>query len=97
VAGVGFAPGITLQSAPGPDGKAPVLFRFAVYRGPERLAAALRKADPNYQPERDPDPGTPTPDSPKPDPSGPPGIPPSGWAILGGLAGWIAFQRRDER
>lgn len=56
VTGVGFAPGITLQSPAGSDGKAPVLFRMTSYAGPDVLAGALRKADPNYKPERDPDP-----------------------------------------
>lgn len=32
-----------------------VLHRQDVYRGPEALAEALRKADPTYNPERDPD------------------------------------------
>jgi len=54
VAGAGFvtvgAPTIYLQA---PDGR--VLHRQDEYRGPERLAAALRKADPNYRPEADPD------------------------------------------
>lgn len=36
-----------------PDGT--VLHRQDEYRGPEALAAVLRKADPAYQPERDPD------------------------------------------
>ncbi|MHB1423483.1 MAG: hypothetical protein ACYC3I_09875 [Gemmataceae bacterium] len=32
-----------------------VLHRQDAYRGPEALAEVLRRADPNYQPERDPD------------------------------------------
>jgi hypothetical protein len=36
-----------------PDGT--VLHRQDVYRGPEALAEVLRKADPTYNPERDPD------------------------------------------
>jgi len=36
-----------------PDGR--VLHRQDAYRGPERLAAALRRADPDYHAERDPD------------------------------------------
>jgi hypothetical protein len=59
VDGVGFAPGITLQSPAVADGKAPVLFRMTAYTSPETLAGAIRKADPNYQPERDPDPSKP--------------------------------------
>ncbi|HEV3143032.1 MAG TPA: hypothetical protein VGZ47_04015 [Gemmataceae bacterium] len=43
-------PTIYLQSA---DGK--VLHRQDEYRGPEKLAEAIRKADPNYQPDKDPD------------------------------------------
>jgi hypothetical protein len=54
VAAAGFVrtgkPTIYLQA---PDGR--VLHRQDEYRGPERLAAALRRADPNYHPERDPD------------------------------------------
>jgi hypothetical protein len=62
ITGVGFAPGITLQSPPERDGKAPVLFRMTSYAGPEALAGALRKADPNYKPDRDPDPSKPSPE-----------------------------------
>jgi hypothetical protein len=36
-----------------PDGK--VLHRQDDYRGPQALAEALRKADPRYQPDKDPD------------------------------------------
>lgn len=36
-----------------PDGR--VLHRQDIYRGPESLAEVLRKADPAYNPERDPD------------------------------------------
>jgi len=57
VAGVGFAAGITLQPAPDAAGKAPVLIRLPTYSGPEALAGAIRQADPNYRPERDPTPG----------------------------------------
>jgi len=56
VAGVGFAPGITLQAPASIDGKAPVLFRMTRYPDAEHLAGALRKADPSYRPENDPDP-----------------------------------------
>jgi hypothetical protein len=68
VEGVGFAPGITLQSAPSANGKAAVLFRMTTYTSPETLAGVIRKADPNYKPERDPDPSRPAPD---PQPSKP--------------------------
>lgn len=54
VANTGFVTGghptIYLQS---PNGH--VLHRQDEYRGPERLVEALRRADPNYRPERDPD------------------------------------------
>jgi hypothetical protein len=54
VAAAGFVrtgkPTIYLQA---PDGR--VLHRQDEYRGPERLAATLRRADPDYHPERDPD------------------------------------------
>jgi len=43
-------PTIYLQA---PDGK--VLHRQDEYRGPDKLAEAIRKADPNYQPDKDPD------------------------------------------
>ena len=54
VANAGFRttgqPSIYLQA---PDGK--VLHRQDEYRGPDELAEAIRKADPNYKPELDPD------------------------------------------
>src|SRR5205823_4837668 len=54
VAGAGFVrsgrPTIYLQA---PDGK--VLHRQDEYRGPDQLAEAIRRADPDYHPERDPD------------------------------------------
>jgi hypothetical protein len=56
VAGVGIADGITLQSAPGPDGRAVVLHRQADYSdGAAGLAEAVRKADGRYKPESDVD------------------------------------------
>lgn len=54
VANVGFAPGITLQPPADASGKAPVLFRLANYEGPDVLTGAIRKADPTYQPDKDP-------------------------------------------
>jgi hypothetical protein len=90
-AGVGFAPGVTVQPPPGPDGKAPVLFRFASYAGPESLAAAIRKADPLYRPERDPDPGRLS-SSPSFDLSK---VPPAAWAV-GGFVLALLFARRKE-
>lgn len=59
VADIGFAPGITLQAPAGVAGKAPVLFRMTRYPDAEHLAGALRKADPSYRPENDPDPSKP--------------------------------------
>jgi hypothetical protein len=54
VKNVGFVtaghPSIYVQSA---DGK--VLHRQDSYRGPEQLAEAIRKANPNYDPKNDPD------------------------------------------
>lgn len=54
VAGAGFVtsgrPTIYLQA---PDGK--VLHRQDSYPGAEKLAEAIRKADPNYDPKKDPD------------------------------------------
>lgn len=55
VAGAGFKcdgpyPVVYLQA---PDGK--VLHRQDGYEGPDKLAEAVRKADPNYDPKRDPD------------------------------------------
>ena len=91
VAGVGFAPGITLQPAPDANGKAPVLFRAVVYQGPEHLAEAIRKADPNYRPENDPQPGKTNPSTPvdatplPPSSKGTPMIPTELWYGLIGL------------
>lgn len=94
VAGVGFAPGITLQPPAGPDGKAPVLFRMRAYAGPDALVSAIRKADPDYKPERDPDPA-----APKSDPSSSIDVTqlsPAHWA-LGALALALVFVPRKER
>jgi hypothetical protein len=95
VAGVGFAPGVTLQPPAGPDGTAPVLFRMTSYAGPDALATALRKADPNYRPERDPDPAKPAPAAP------PVSLDPSKWPtalwVLGGIVLVLVFFRRKEK
>ena len=91
VAGVGLAPGVTLQPPPGPDSRAPVLFRFASYAGPDSLATAIRKADPLYRPERDPDPGRLVPNSAF-DLSK---MPPAAWAV-GGFVLALLFARRKE-
>ena len=73
VADVGFAGGLTLQPPAGKDGKAPVLWRMTQYPGPDALAGAIRKADPLYQPSRDPDPT-------KTDPAKPDAGPLAEWA-----------------
>lgn len=66
VADVGMAPGLTLQGPAQSDGKAAVRWRMTTYPGPEALAAALRKADPTYRPELDPDPTQPEAEPTKP-------------------------------
>lgn len=72
VAGVGHRPGLIFQSPRGTDGRAKVLFRIEQYQGPEALAGALRKADPNYDPAKDPDPTRPNPrPNSQPGPNGP--------------------------
>lgn len=48
-------PRIILQGPPDKDGKAPVLHSQPDYDGPDGLAKALRKADPSYDPKKDPD------------------------------------------
>lgn len=53
---VGLPPGVFLQGPPNGKGESPVEFRFRSYAGPEVLAEAIRKANPNYKPEADPDP-----------------------------------------
>ena len=96
VAGVGFAPGISLQPPPNEEGKASVLFRMAAYNGPDSLATAVRKADPNYRPDRDPDPAKP---APVPSPTVPfdlSKLPSAAWAA-GGLLVAIFLLRRKEK
>lgn len=111
VADVGFAPGITLQLPRGPDGKAAVLWRMTTYPGPESLAGAIRKADPLYKPDRDPDPAKPEPSKPepaKPEPARPDSakpvsnafdlrdLSPVTWAVIGVILG-LLLKRRDEK
>jgi hypothetical protein len=78
VAGVGFVtsgkPNLYVQH---PDGK--VLLRLDEYPGPEALAEALRKADPNYRPDQDPN------GQPKPQPTDA-----SGSSGLPSLLYWLA-------
>jgi hypothetical protein len=59
VAGVGLAPGVTVQAAPDDAGRGRVLVRLREYQGADQLADALRRADPGYRPERDPGPAWP--------------------------------------
>jgi hypothetical protein len=54
VQGVGLVPGITLQAPADARGRGVVLLRLTRYEGPTHLAAAIRKADPDYRPDRDP-------------------------------------------
>ena len=97
VADVGFATGVTLQTPPGLDGKAAVLWRLPQYTGPAALAGALRKADPLYRPDRDPDPTKPEPVKPVPTDPKHEGfamnIPSEVWYGLGGLLVALVAQR----
>jgi len=87
---VGLAPGITFQRA-SDTGKAPVEWRFRAYAGDVALAEALRKSDPNYRPDADPDPlAKPKPPAPDPGPVNPPVAPnapamPVPWHLVGVL------------
>jgi hypothetical protein len=95
--GVGFKtdgkPSIYAMSAP-INGKANVLHRQDDYNGgPDALAYALRKTDPNYDPSKDPDLRKPSPLVPVPLPAGGSGLPV--W-VLGGLLllGFILWRKR---
>lgn len=66
---MGLVPGLTLQLPPGPDGRGKVLHRQTSYTGPAKLAEALRRADPTYQPAKDPDLTQPPPAPPVPAPA----------------------------
>jgi len=91
VAGVGMAPGITIQGAPDGAGKAPVLARLPEYRGPDLLIAAIRKADPSYKPESD------SPPESKPTSSFDIKNLPAGIWVLAGLTLLLFFARRKEK
>lgn len=65
---VGFPPGVTLQGKPDASGHSPVIWRFREAPTAVALAEAIRRADPNYQPNADPDPAKPAP-SPTPMPA----------------------------
>lgn len=86
VAKAGFvttgAPTIYVQQ---PDGR--VLHRQDAYAGPEPLAEAVRKADPNYQPKNDPDLN-------RPALAG--GAPGAALVILGGLAAVLLYLRSQR-
>ena len=70
---IGLAEGITLQ-APARDGscQSPAIWRMRSYAGPEALAVALRKSDPSYRPDLDPDPNRPVTPTPSNQPNTPP-------------------------
>lgn len=89
VAKAGFvvtgSPTIYMQ-APGGSGK--VLHRQDEYRGPDALAEAIRKADPNYKPANDPDANASPLASIK-------GLPPMLWIILG-LGGLIYVSKNQK-
>jgi hypothetical protein len=102
-------PTIVLQGPPDEHGRGVVLHHATRYDGPEALAAAVRRADPNYDPRQDPDLNHP-PDPPKaPDP--PPAAPaqpaataaaPVDWklclaaGVAAGLVGWSVLVRGKE-
>jgi len=89
VTGAGFVtagkPTLYLQQ---PDGK--VLLRLDQYDGPEALAEALRKADPNYRPDQDPN-GKPKPQA--PDESGGPALPSSLYWLAGAVLLLLLLKR----
>ena len=79
-------PSIYLQA---PGGK--VLHRQDGYKGPLLLAAAIRKADPNYDPAKDPDLTKPKPATPaKPNDADPIAAPPFPWPAAGCIALLVA-------
>jgi hypothetical protein len=88
VAGVGFVtsgkPTLYLQQ---PDGK--VLLRLDQYEGPDALAEALRKADPNYRPDQDPN------GKPKPPPPDAPGGLPAHYYWMAGAALLLLLRKRS--
>jgi hypothetical protein len=95
----GLAQGVSYQLPPDAEGKSKVQFRLRAYTGPEALATALRKADPNYRPDADPDPLKPKPaPTPTPDLTPAVGITPNqvGYGILAAIAGiaGIAIARK---
>jgi hypothetical protein len=77
-------PTIYMQ-APGESGK--VLHRQDEYRGPDALAEAIRKADPNYKPANDPDANSPL--------ASVKNLPPMLWVILG-LGGLVYISKQKQ-
>jgi hypothetical protein len=97
--GVGYASGVTCTKPDNGSGKAVVQWRFRELPSIEQLTEGLRKADPNYRPDADPDPAKPKPKT----PSGPDGNPinpqtptiPIMWVIVGiGIV--ILLIRKDK-
>lgn len=93
VANAGFVTGgkptIYLQQ---PDGK--VLLRMDQYDGPQALAEAIRKADPNYKPDQDPS-GKPSPASPASSSGTVFGVSPWALGVLGlGIVATLLFRKR---
>ena len=66
VAQVGLQPGVSYQGPPNAAGESPVEWRFRTYAGPEATVEAIRKVNPAYKPESDPDPKAPVPAPPPP-------------------------------
>jgi len=61
VRAIGLRPGVTVQGAARSDGRSVVLARLRKYEAGDApaLAGALRRADPNYRPDLDPEQGAP--------------------------------------
>jgi hypothetical protein len=92
IAGLGFRPGLYVQS---PDGK--VLHRQDDYRGAAALAQAIRKADPSYDPAKDPDLNKPPVPPPSPAlPALPFNLTPThlGLLLLGGAVVYLLWSRK---
>lgn len=76
VADVGYVPGVSLVGEEGPDGRGVVVWRCAATTPTPAILGALRKADPSYKPERDPDISKPAPGpGPMPGPGPTPNVP----------------------
>jgi hypothetical protein len=98
----GGTPDIVVQDPPGTDGKAKVRLRWHDYgQGPERLAEAIRKADPAYNPKADPTGPTapPAPPPPVPEPPTPGGglladilASPLFWGVVSMIIGFLIRQ-----